>query len=147
MDDAAYLRRLPVISVLTLESTLDIILRHGCSRRQEHQYRSEVILRDWHDATADSAVPARTSDEIGGACQSRLEAIWREAFVTTPWGFIGKRETQIILKMDERSIVFELGRDGKFVVKSGGWDSFEVGFARDDLSGKIARPAGPEARK
>jgi hypothetical protein len=26
MDDAAYLRRLPVISVLTLESTLDIIL-------------------------------------------------------------------------------------------------------------------------
>ena len=60
---------------------------------------------------------------------------------------MSKREPQIILKMDERSIVFELGRDGKFVVKSGGWDLFEVGFARDDLSGKIARPGGSRSPK
>ena len=38
--------------------------------------------------------------------------------------------------MDERSIVFELGRDGKFVVKSGGWDLFEVGFAQRRPVGK-----------
>ena len=58
---------------------------------------------------------------------------------------MSKREPRRFLTSYERSIVFELGRDGKFVVKSGGWDLFEVGFARNDLSGKIARPAGPEA--
>ena len=35
--------------------------------------------------------------------------------VTTPRGFIGKREPQGILKTDECSIVLELGHEGKFV--------------------------------
>ena len=32
------------------------------------------------------------------------------------------RQREIILKTDERDIRFELGRDGKFAVKSSGWD-------------------------
>jgi len=36
-------------------------------------------------------------------------------FVTTPGGFMGKREPQGILKTDECSIVLELGHEGKFV--------------------------------
>ena len=35
-------------------------------------------------------------------------------FETTSWGTMGKRETQIILKMDERSIHLELGREQEF---------------------------------
>jgi hypothetical protein len=38
-------------------------------------------------------------------------------FETTPWGTMGKREAQIILKTDERTIVLERGRGGKFVAQ------------------------------
>ena len=39
---------------------------------------------------------------------------------------MGKREPQIILKTEERSIHLELGRDGKFAAKSSGWDENRV---------------------
>jgi hypothetical protein len=32
------------------------------------------------------------------------------------------RKPETILKTDERDIPLELGRDGKFAAKSGGWD-------------------------
>jgi hypothetical protein len=47
-------------------------------------------------------------------------------FETTPAGTMGKREPQIILKPDERSIHLELGREEKFVAKSGSWDENRV---------------------
>jgi hypothetical protein len=34
---------------------------------------------------------------------------------------MSNREPQILLKADERSIVLELSRDGKFAAKSSGW--------------------------
>jgi len=37
-----------------------------------------------------------------------------DSFVTTPGGFMGKREPQTILKTDERSIHLELGRERTF---------------------------------
>lgn len=43
-----------------------------------------------------------------------------------PGGFMSKRETQIILKTDERKIVLELGLEGKFAAKSTGWDENRV---------------------
>jgi hypothetical protein len=39
---------------------------------------------------------------------------------------MGKRETQIILKTDERSIHLELGREGQFNRKSIGWGENRV---------------------
>jgi hypothetical protein len=43
------------------------------------------------------------------------------SFVTTPGGFMGKREPQIILKTDERSIHLELGRERKFTRRIKRW--------------------------
>jgi hypothetical protein len=54
-------------------------------------------------------VPARVCAKRRSSSRPRFGS-----FVTTPWGFIGKRETQIILKMDERSIHLELGRERTF---------------------------------
>jgi hypothetical protein len=54
-------------------------------------------------------------------------------FETTPWGFMGKREPQIILKTDERNAVLELGRDGKFAAKSNGWDENRVFLEGDSF--------------
>jgi hypothetical protein len=49
------------------------------------------------------------------------------------------REPQIILETDERSIVLEVGRDGKFVAKSGGWD--ENRFSRGRKLEVAVKPA------
>jgi hypothetical protein len=38
-------------------------------------------------------------------------------FETTPLGTMGKREAQILLKTDERTVVLELGIRGKFVAQ------------------------------
>jgi hypothetical protein len=46
---------------------------------------------------------------------------------------MGKREPQIILKTDERSIHLELGCVGKFAAKSGGWDENRVVLEGDRL--------------
>jgi hypothetical protein len=39
---------------------------------------------------------------------------------------MGKREWQVILETDERSIHLELGREGKFAAKSIGWNESRV---------------------
>jgi hypothetical protein len=41
------------------------------------------------------------------------------------------RERQIILKTDQRNILLEMGREGKFTAKSSGWDESRV-FLKDD---------------
>jgi hypothetical protein len=38
--------------------------------------------------------------------------------IPPPWGTMGKREPQIILKTDERKVALELGLQGKFSAKS-----------------------------
>ena len=43
------------------------------------------------------------------------------------------RETQIILKTDERKVVLELGLEAKFAAKSTGWDENKVFLERDRL--------------
>jgi hypothetical protein len=73
-------------------------------------------------------------------------------FGCTPLGgTMSKREPQIILKTDERSIHLGLGRDGKFAAKSGGWDENRVFLEGDRLVVEIKNgrwllthlPAGP----
>jgi hypothetical protein len=46
---------------------------------------------------------------------------------------MSKREAQIILKTDERTIVLELGLQGKFAAKSIGWDENRVFLEGDKL--------------
>ena len=46
--------------------------------------------------------------------------------ITPPWGTMGKREPQIILKTDERKVALELGLQGKFSAKSTAWDEDRV---------------------
>ena len=46
---------------------------------------------------------------------------------------MSKREPQIILKTDERTIVLELGLGGKFAAKSSGWDENRVFLEGDKL--------------
>jgi hypothetical protein len=46
---------------------------------------------------------------------------------------MSKREPQIILKTDERHIHLELGRDGKFLVRSMAWDENRVFLEGDKL--------------
>ena len=61
------------------------------------------------------------------------------------------REPQIILKTDERYIGLQLGRDGKFVAKSTGWDENRVFLGGDKLEAAVRNvrwvlthlPAGP----
>ena len=68
------------------------------------------------------------------------------SFVTTPRGFMGKREPQIILKTDERKVVLELGLEGKFAAKSTGWDENKVFLERDRLEVAVdERPLGADA--
>jgi hypothetical protein len=43
------------------------------------------------------------------------------------------RERQIILKTDRRTIVLELGLEGKFAAKSSGWDENRVFLEGDVL--------------
>jgi hypothetical protein len=50
------------------------------------------------------------------------------------------REPQTILKIDERSAVLEIGRDGKFAAKSSGWDENWV-FLRPTSSRSQSRTA------
>ena len=47
------------------------------------------------------------------------------------------RETQVILKTDERKVVLELGLDGKFAAKSNGWDENRVFLEGDQLEGAV----------
>jgi hypothetical protein len=46
---------------------------------------------------------------------------------------MGKRETQIILKTEERNLLLESGRDGKFVAKTVGWDENRLFLHGDKL--------------
>jgi hypothetical protein len=46
---------------------------------------------------------------------------------------MGKRETQIILKTDERKVVLELGLGGKFTARSTAWDENRVFLEGDKL--------------
>ena len=46
---------------------------------------------------------------------------------------MGKREPQIILKTDERTIVLKLGLEGKLSAKSSGWDEDRVFLEGDRL--------------
>jgi hypothetical protein len=48
-----------------------------------------------------------------------------------------KREPQIILKIDERTFVLELGLKGKFAVKSTAWDENRVFLEGDTLSVEV----------
>ena len=64
---------------------------------------------------------------------------------------MGKREPQIILKTDERSVHLELGREGKLAAKSSGWDENRVFLEGDKLEVAVKNgrwvlthlPAGP----
>ena len=68
---------------------------------------------------------------------------------------MGKREPQIILKTDERTVVLELGRDGKFAAKSTDWDENRVFLEGDRLEVAVKSgrwvlthlPADPAAPK
>jgi hypothetical protein len=64
---------------------------------------------------------------------------------------MGKREPQIILKTDERKLVLELGREGKFAAKSIGWDENRVFLDGDKLevavkNGRQVLTTPPQAR-
>ena len=59
------------------------------------------------------------------------------AFETTPGGPMGEREPQIILKTDERNVLLELQRDGKFAAKSVGWDENRVFLEGDKLEVEV----------
>ena len=50
---------------------------------------------------------------------------------------MGKREPQIILKTDERTIVLEIGLEGKFSAKSSGWDEDRVFLEGDKLEVEV----------
>ena len=63
----------------------------------------------------------------------RIPSLHFEGFETTPWGFMGKREPQTVLKTDERKIHLELGLGGKFAAKSTGWDENRVFLEGDVL--------------
>jgi hypothetical protein len=64
---------------------------------------------------------------------------------------VSRREPQIILKTDERSIVFEPGLGGKFSAKSTAWDENRVFLEGDKLEVAVNSsrwvvthlPAGP----
>jgi hypothetical protein len=43
------------------------------------------------------------------------------------------RERQIILKTDQRNILLEMGREGKFTAKSSGWDESRTFLEGDVL--------------
>ena len=68
---------------------------------------------------------------------------------------MSKREPQIILKTDERTIVLELGLGGKFAAKSSGWDENRVFLEGDKLDIEVKagrwvlthRPAKPRPAK
>jgi hypothetical protein len=51
---------------------------------------------------------------------------------------MGKRETQIILKTEERNLLLEVGGDGKFDAKTVGWGENRV-FLEDDSSRSRSR--------
>jgi hypothetical protein len=55
------------------------------------------------------------------------------------------REPQIILKSDQRNILVETGREGKFTVKSNGWDENRVLHrGRQARGGGQERPLGAD---
>ena len=64
---------------------------------------------------------------------------------------MSKREPQIILKTDERSIHLELGRERKFTARSSGWVERRVFLEGDKLEVSVKNdrwvlthlPAGP----
>jgi hypothetical protein len=64
---------------------------------------------------------------------------------------VSRREPQIILKTDERSIVFEPGLGGKFSAKSTAWDENRVFLEGDKLEVAVKNgdclPAGPRQRR
>jgi hypothetical protein len=59
------------------------------------------------DQTARTTAPATRCNDVARIGQLRRLTRFG-SFVTTPGGFMGKREPQIILKTDERKIVLEL---------------------------------------
>ena len=63
-------------------------------------------------------------------------------------GRVKTRERQIILKTDQRNILLEMGREGKFTAKSSSWDENRV-FLEDDkreVAVKKGRWVDPSAR-
>jgi hypothetical protein len=65
---------------------------------------------------------------------------------------MGKRETQIILKTEERNLLLEVGRDGKFVTKTVGWGENRVSLEGGKLevavvNGRRVRTRLPAAPK
>jgi hypothetical protein len=84
------------------------------------------------EQTAKTAAPATRCNDVARIGHfPRLTRFGN--FVTTPRGFMSKREPQIILKTDERKIHLELGLQGKFAAKSSGWDENRVFLEGDKL--------------
>jgi hypothetical protein len=70
-------------------------------------------VRPKEDQTARTTAPATQCNDVARIGQFRHFA-GSMNFETTPRGAMSKREPQIILKTDERSIHLELGRERKF---------------------------------
>jgi hypothetical protein len=110
-------------------------------------------VRPTGNQTARTAAPARRCNGVALISQFRHFA-GSMNFVTTPGGFMGKREAQIILKTEARNLLLESGRDGKFVAKTVGWGENRLFLHGDKLevAAKNGRPvlthlpAGPRPR-
>jgi hypothetical protein len=63
-------------------------------------------------------------------------------FGTTPWGTMGKREPQTILKTDEARHRLELGLGGKFTTGSTAWDENWVFLEGDKLEVAVKNGRG-----
>jgi hypothetical protein len=64
---------------------------------------------------------------------------------------MSKRETQVILKTEERNQLLEVGRDGKFVAKTIGWDEDQYSLKGTSSKSQSRTAAGcsiacPQAR-
>jgi len=58
-------------------------------------------------------------------------------------GYMGKaREPQVILKSDQRGILLEMGREGKFTAKSSVWDESRVFSSRTTMRSRSRTAAG-----
>jgi hypothetical protein len=85
-------------------------------------------------ASANSTPAEALCDRSGLGLRSFGHAPALRVVGCTPWGTMGKaRERQIILKIDQRTFVFEMGLGGKFQAKASGWDENLTFLEGDDL--------------
>jgi hypothetical protein len=106
-----------------------------------HKGDDATVRIDAHDPESRSrpgAAPQGKQSSRRRRCRRAAAASVQSQFRHHPLGEdVSRREPEIILKTDERSIVFEPGLGGKFSAKSTAWDENRVFLEGDKLEAAV----------